>query len=176
LATLLGTPATIDPYAALIERMECADPDHAALRDALLRHADAEDVKAAVIAEIGDAPLEKLMGQSHLRVIPAVRHAGDIETARHLLEEELRKLAAQRGYTRELQVGMEENQGQADESLTWRLSQAAAAIDTSMRKEDDDTMDYEKADNGSLLNKEERSAFGSLLDAIKIDKGDDDPK
>jgi len=170
LATLVGTPAAIDPYAAQIERMECADPDHAALRDALLRHADADDVKAAIIAEIGDAALEKLMAQSHLRVIPAVRRAGDIETAGHLLDEELSKLAAQRGHVRELRDGMEENQGQADESLTWRLSQAAAAIDTSMRKDDDDSLDFEKADNGSLLNKDERSAFDRLLGGIQIDK------
>ena len=57
-----------------------------------------------------------------------------------------------------------------DESLTWRLAQAAKSIDPSVRPEQDDTADFEKAENGTMLNKDERSAFDQLLGTIKVDK------
>ncbi len=164
LATLIATPAVIEAFEAQVERMECADSDHAVLRDAILRHADANDVQAAIFDEIGSGPLEKLFSQTHVKISPSVRRAGDIEVATMCLGEELGKLAAKRGHDREVRDGMEENHGQSDESLTWRLSQAAKAIDTSVRPDSDDTADFVKVENGSMLNKDERSAFDKLLE------------
>lgn len=167
LATLIATPAVIFTFEAQVERMDCADPDHAQLRDAILRHADAEDVKAAIFDEIGAGPLEKLFSQTHVKISPAVRRAGDLEVAAMCLGEELGKLAAKRGHDRELRDGMEEMQGQVDEGLTWRLSQAAKSIDTSVRPDTDDTADFVKVENGAMLNKDERSAFDKLLENME---------
>jgi len=167
LATLIATPAVIVTFEAQVERMDCFDPDHALLRDAILRHAEAEDVKSAIFDEIGADPLEKLFSQTHVKISPAVRRAGDIEIASMCLGEELGKLAAKRGHDRELRDGMEEMYGHVDESLTWRLSQAAKSIDTSVRQETDDTADYVKVENGSMLNKDERSAFDKLLENMQ---------
>ena len=167
LATLIATPAVIVTFEPQLERMDCADPDHAMLRDAILRHAEAEDVKAAIFDQIGAGPLEKLFSQTHVKISPSVRRAGDIEVATMCLGEELGKLAAKRGHDREVRDGMEENHGQSDESLTWRLSQAARAIDTSVRSDSDDTADFIKVENGSMLNKDERSAFDKLLENME---------
>jgi len=71
---------------------------------------------------------------------------------------------------REISDGMDEMYGIADESTTWRLARAAASIDTSVRKDVDNSADFERAKNGVELNKDERSAFQSLLNALSADK------
>lgn len=167
LATLIATPSVIITFEDQIERMDCADPDHAMLRDVILRHAEADDIKEAIFQEVGAGPLEKLFSQTHVKISPAVRRAGDVEIAAMCLGEELGKLAAKRGHDRELRDGMEEMQGQVDEGLTWRLSQAAKSIDTSVRPDTDDTADFVKVENGSMLNKDERSAFDKLLENME---------
>mgnify|MGYP005988197873 FL=1 len=167
LATLIATPSVIITFEDQIERMDCADPDHAMLRDVILRHAEAEDIKEAIFQEVGAGPLEKLFSQTHVKISPAVRRAGEVEIAAMCLGEELGKLAAKRGHDRELRDGMEEMQGQVDEGLTWRLSQAAKSIDTSVRPDTDDTADFVKVENGSMLNKDERSAFDKLLENME---------
>ncbi|MEO9864955.1 MAG: DNA primase [Yoonia sp.] len=167
LATLIATPSVIITFEDQIERMDCADPDHAMLRDVILRHAEADDIKEAIFQEVGAGPLEKLFSQTHVKISPAVRRAGEVEIAAMCLGEELGKLAAKRGHDRELRDGMEEMQGQVDEGLTWRLSQAAKSIDTSVRPDTDDTADFVKVENGSMLNKDERSAFDRLLENME---------
>jgi len=77
---------------------------------------------------------------------------------------------ARRGHLREISDGMDEIYGVADESMTRRLSRAAASIDTSIRKDTDDSADFETATNGVRLSKNERSAFDSLLDGLSMDK------
>ncbi len=170
LATLLHTPAVILAFEAQVERMECRDPLHATLRNAVLRHATAENVKEAVVAEVGAQALEKLMSNPHLAITPSLRRAGDVGIAKQLLAEELGKLMARRGHMREISDGMDEMYGIADESTTWRLARAAASIDTSVRKDVDNSADFERAKNGVELNKDERSAFQSLLNALSADK------
>jgi DNA primase len=140
------------------------------MRAAILRHALAEDVMAAVQRDIGDDALVKLMSSPHLAIIPSVRRAGDVDVARQLLNEELGKLMARRGHSREIIDGMDDISGVADEGVTWRLARAAAAIDTSIRKETDDSVEFETAQNGVKISKDERSAFDNLLGGLSIDK------
>ncbi len=170
LATLVTTPEVVDAFEGQIDRMECQDPNHAALRDAILRFADQPDVRHAIEQNLGAGPLENLFSQPHLKIHPALRRAGDVEFATACLEGDFKSLFAQRSHAREVGEGMDELQGQADESLTWRLAQAAKSVDTSVREKEDDTADFEKADNGTMLNKDERSAFDALLGTIKVDK------
>lgn len=170
LATLMATPQAVEAFETQIDRMDCQDPAHAALRDAILRFAGSDDPKAKIIEAIGPGALENLLGQPHLKIHPALRRAGDLEFATNCLTTDFKRLFAQRSHSREVDEGAKENQGQADESLTWRLAQAAKAVDTSVRESTDDTADFEKADNGTMLNKDERSAFDKLLGTIKIDK------
>ena len=170
LATLIYTPDVILAFEAEIERMECRDPNHAQMRAAILKHALAEDVMAAVQRDIGDDALVKLMSNPHLAIIPSVRRAGDVDVARLLLSEELGKLMARRGHSREVSDGMDDISGLADEGVTWRLARAAASIDTSVRREADDSGDFETARNGVKLNKDERSAFENLLGGLTMDK------
>src|SRR5690606_1154121 len=82
LATLIANPQVVPDFESELERMECHVAEHLLLRAAILRHAHAEDLRAAIAAEIGAGPLEILFGQSHVAITPAVRRPGDAEIAR----------------------------------------------------------------------------------------------
>ena len=176
LATLLHTPSVIGRFEPDVERMECQDPEHAQLRAAILQNAGADNVMGAVADQIGHEVLENLMRNPHLQLTPAIRKAGDEEIAAQSLTEELRKLMSRRGHLRELSDGMDDMAGLADEGLTWRLSRAAASVDTTIRQDNDDSAEYDKGDNGALMKKAERSAFDDLVARIGLGKDDNQPK
>ena len=172
LATLLLHPDLVDQFESELERMELSTQDHNALRTALLRHAgEGDDCRAKIEAEIGVDALEKLLAASHVSLAPTVRNPGDIEIAALCVAEELAKLEARRGITREIEDAVQDLSGVADEGLTWRLGQAAEARNRAERSETEDTAEYDIADNGAALNKDERSRFDELLKKITFTKG-----
>ncbi len=130
LAIVMVHPELLGRFETQLESLELSTPEHEALRTALLRHghdaADAEALRSKIAAEAGRA-LEKVMALSHVTTAPPVRNTGDAEMAAMCLAEELAKLEARRGVRREISEAMEDIGGMADESLAWRLSQAAAA-------------------------------------------------
>ena len=173
LAAILSTPAILADFEGELERMESAEPTHRQLRDAILRHAhdEAGDLRAAVSADIGGNVLEKLFGQSHVAISPAVRRSGDVEVARMCLAEELAKLNARRSLPREIAEAVEDLSGVADEGVTWRLGQAALALDRAGRGNNEDKAEYDTGPNGAKMKRDERDAFERLLDQINFGKG-----
>lgn len=157
-------------FEAEIEQMICTDTEHRALRDIVLRHA-ADGDGSAMKEEIGPDRLEKLLEQRHVSITPAVRRAGEAEVARMCLKEEFAKLATRRGHAREIEDAVEDLSGVADEGVTWRLQQSAAAVDRAGRGDDDDRVEYETGPNGAQIKKEERNAFDRLLDQIGFGNG-----
>lgn len=171
LATLLSTPEVLVEFESDLERLECADPDHIRLRDAVLRHAhDQGEIVGSVAAEIGEQALEKLYDHRHVAISPAVRRPHDVEIARQCLTEEFAKLSARRGHARELAEASEDIAGLADEGLTWRLGEAAKAWDRADRGDNEDKAEYETGANGARMKKDERSAFDKLLEEINYGK------
>jgi DNA primase len=132
LAIGLCHPRTLERFESQFETVEMRDPGHDRLRHAMLRqlHAEAPDdgdgfrrkVAAAAAEEV-----EKLMGLAHVRIAPPVRNRSDADLAMMCLAEEFAKLEARRGAQAEIAEAMEDLGGHADEGLTWRLMQAAAA-------------------------------------------------
>ena len=173
LAAILSTPSVLADFEGELERMETAEPTHRQLRDAILRHAhDAGgDLREAVSADIGGEVLEKLFAQSHVAISPAVRRAGDAEVARLCLAEELAKLNARRSLPREIAEATEDLAGVADEGVTWRLGQAALALDRAGRGNNEDKAEYDTGANGAKMKRDERDAFEHLLDQINFGKG-----
>ncbi len=171
LATLIATPAVIRPFEAELERMDCADPAHRVLRNHILRQMASPDLRAAVVAEMGAEVIDALFAQPHVAISPGVRKAGDVKVARMCLAEELAKLNARAGHARELADAVEDMAGLADEGLTWRLSQSAAALDKAGRGTGEDKTEYDTGSNGARMKKEERSAFDALLGQIDFEKG-----
>lgn len=172
-AVILSTPSVLADFEGELERMESAEPTHRQLRDAILRHAHdgANDLREAVSADIGGDVLEKLFGQSHVAISPAVRRAGDVEVARMCLAEELAKLNARRSLPREIAEAVEDLSGVADEGVTWRLGQAALAMDRAGRGNNEDKAEYDTGANGAKMKRDERDAFERLLDQINFGKG-----
>ncbi len=171
LATLITSPHVASEFETALEQMDSGDPTHRDIQRCLLRHLGAEDLRTAVIADLGEAPLEKLMNQNHVAISPAIRRAGDDEVARFCLAEEFAKLTARRGQAREIEDAVEDLNGLPDEGLTWRLAQASAAVDRAGRGNNEDRAEYEVGENGARIKKDERSAFDNLLDQIDFAKG-----
>ncbi len=173
LATILATPAVLPEFDSELEMFDFRGADHAEMRDTIVRYSMNDDLKSAVLGAIGAAPLEKLFAQSHVAITPSVVRAGDVEIARMCLKGEFEKLKASRGRPLEVADAEQEIEGVVDEGLTWRLAQAAEAEERSRKIAGGDDANYEEADNGAKLDRDERGSFNDLLDKIGFAKGTD---
>ena len=126
LATLITHPGLIARFESAIERMDLTGEDHAAIRTILLSHMDTATLEDRLRRAV-PAALDALLARPHVQIAPPVRNRNDTELATLCLAEELAKLDARRGARREIEDAVEDLSGVADEGLTWRLSQAAAA-------------------------------------------------
>ncbi len=168
LAVAITTPQMVVEFEANLERMHCADSTLAALRDQLLRFGvdDPDGLRERIHENLGPQALENLMTLRHVAIIPCLRKPDDCEAARQTLAEEFAKLEAMRGLDAELAEAEEDLTGLADEALTWRLKQAAEARNRAVRSENEDKANFDVGENGARLDREERDAFGALLDRI----------
>ncbi|SFA70830.1 DNA primase [Poseidonocella pacifica] len=173
LATLIATPSVIVEFEDRIEDLPCVDPEHGRLREAILRRAEAdpEAFRGALVREIGPDALETLLRVNHVAITPAVRNPGNAELARMTLSEELAKMDARRGLEAEVAEAAEDLAGFADEAVTWRLGQAAQAALRTSRSESQDKAEYDIAENGTRINRDERMALDALLGQIGFTKG-----
>ncbi len=177
LAAVLAWPPLADEALADLETLDCGDPVHARIRDAILRAVatGAEDRGAAIAAEFGGDPLETLRGERDIAINPCVRVAGTPraeELARLTLREEVPKLRALRGARAELEEAEQALNELADDALAWRLRDAAHHRDLAQRNagNTEGDMDFETAPNGALVDRSERDAFAELARAIRFDK------
>ncbi|NIZ14946.1 DNA primase, partial [Phaeobacter sp. HF9A] len=168
LATAITTPTVIPEFEINLERLQCQDPDHAHLRDLVLRYGiDAPERLCDEIAmALGPDALENLLSLRHVAISPCVRKPGDLDMASLTLAEEFAKLESIAGLHAELAEAEQDLDGLADEALTWRLRQAAEARNRAIRSENEDKATYDVGENGARLNRDERDAFGALLDRI----------
>jgi DNA primase len=126
LATLIAHPDLIAKFESALERLDLIEPAHDELRGLILRHATAPDLQDQIQNAAPDG-LEELLTRPHVQSAPCVRNRTDKEMATLCLAEEFAKLTAHRGARREIEDAVEDLDSLADEGLTWRLSQAAAA-------------------------------------------------
>jgi DNA primase len=172
LASALAAPQVIAEFESGLESMRCADQSHARLRDVILRYGpDApDDLLDTIVEQLGVGALENLHSLRHVAISPCVRNPGDVDLARLTLAEELAKLETQRGLSAEISEAAEELSGVADEAVTWRLGQAAQAHNKAERSENEDKAEYDTADNGARIKRDERSTFGALVGQINFTK------
>ncbi|MEL7090315.1 MAG: DNA primase [Pseudomonadota bacterium] len=172
LAALITTPDVAEEFDSGLDAMACRDPDHARLRDLILRHAHegAEALREKIISALGPDALDNLLNARHVAIVPCVRTPGDAEMARMTVAEELAKLSAAKGLDAEIADAMQDLEGTADEGVTWRLSEAAAAASRALRAGQEDNTEYDRGDNGALVNRSERDAFADLMNRISFSK------
>ncbi len=172
LATLVAHPELVEPFESAFERVEMATEDHRRLQRLLLALAHDEggdpgvDLGARIAAEAGPDLIEKIFSLNHVKIAPALRNRDDPGLARLCLAEELAKLEATRGARREVQEAAEEIDALVDEGLTFRLSEATKARDAAARGQGEDKQLYDRADNGVLIDREEKDALDALLEKI----------
>ncbi|WP_089883139.1 DNA primase [Citreimonas salinaria] len=172
LATVLTTPEIAAEFETRLEALDCVDPDHAALRDAILRCIGNEGAMRARCEDaIGAEALETMLASRHLTIVPCLRRPGDADLARLTVAEVLAKLEAARGWRAEMAEAEEDLERHPDEALTWRLAQAAQARAHAGRLDEEDDADFEIGPNGAHVDRTERSALDSLLAQIRFDKG-----
>lgn len=172
LAALVSTPEVFSEFESQLEKLECRDTLHATILHTLLAygHDGAEVIRAEISRIAGAEALESLLSDPHVALTPPVRRPGDAEAARLCLAEELAKLRAARGLAAEIAEAEDEIRGQADEAVTWRLSQATMARNSAGQGFGEDRTEYDTGDNGARINRAEREAFDSLLEAIRFSK------
>ena len=143
LAVLAVHPTLIVEFEPGLAQLQPRLPDHASLQRALLAQigpGSDDDKRKAIAIAAGDA-LERLMVQSHVRIVPAMRSRDDRDLARSCVAEELAKLHARRAVAQEIEDAMEDLGGLPDEGLTWRLTQATAARQAAERVGIEDSLD-----------------------------------
>ncbi|TJZ89745.1 DNA primase [Paracoccus gahaiensis] len=111
-------PAMVAQVEARLERLLPQDPDRAALLHDLLTQGD---------SPAGRRGLETLRRDAHLGLTPAIIERKDDEAAVVMLLDLLDKLEVARATHHELHRAESEIQGEADEGLTWRISQITRA-------------------------------------------------
>ncbi len=172
LAILVTNPAIIAEFGPALEALSFKSTDHREIQSAILRtqNDDKSDFRGAIEVEIGTELLEKLFALSHVKIIPAVRDPGDIETAALSVAQEIAKLTTNRGAEREISEAATDLGGLADEGITWRLGQAAQARNQAIASHTEDKTEYEIGENGALVKRDERQDFDKLLNKITYQK------
>lgn len=137
-------PMVIPHAEARLEKLLPQDADRAALLHDLLTQGD---------SPAGRRGLETLRRDAHLGLTPTVIQQQEDEAAAAILDNLLNRLEAERAASHELARAESEIQGEADEGLTWRISQIARARHRAERPE---------LEASSDLN-EDRSALSAQL-------------
>ncbi|MEL7114229.1 MAG: DNA primase [Pseudomonadota bacterium] len=165
LAVLSLHPELIEAFADTLEDRTFSTPELDALRQSMLNC-------NTFTPELGGAPLERLLAQSHIRVVPAIRNKDDSELARLCISGELAKLDAKRGAEAEIREAVQDITDLSDENVTWRLAEAAEAQARATQGLVEDKTEFDTAASGARVNRSEREAFDALLKGIKYSKTD----
>ena len=174
LAALVGTPEVAEEFERGLESMTCRSSDHADIRRVVLRSlgASAGELRENIYDELGPFALENLLNANHVAIVPCIRGPGDVEKVRLTGAEELGKLNAARGLDAEIADAAEDLTGVADEDVTYRLSQAAKAVQESVRSTEESKVEFDLGANGAKMDKDERSALDALMETIRYSKDD----
>jgi len=148
LAICANHPNLIPPFESALERLSFANPDQAALRDAMLAAAHhglpdpcAPPAFHRALAEGPLRTLESVFTLAHVRIAPPVRPDAPADLARTCLSDALARLDAERGVAAEVAEAIQDMEGLVDEGLTWRLQQAAEARHRSVKSRLEDSTD-----------------------------------
>lgn len=169
LATLVTRPEMIAQFESQLDRTDFVGPGHARLRDLLLTHPDAPDLRA-LAAEHLPGLVDALMAEPHVRNAPGMTDP-DREKAEFAVAQDLFLLQAERGRRREIEEAAQDIEGVVDEGLTWRLRKANEARAEAQRGPQDKSGESVIAPNGVALDKDEIAAARRVFDSIRFEKG-----
>jgi DNA primase len=168
LAAWVKAPALVAEFQEPLESLACSDPRHRQIQTILLSQtvAPAEKMLGAIEAAFGSLELQGFLAQSHVAVVPCIQRSDDLDLTRLTLREEFAKLDARLGLAAEIEEAAEDIASLSDETLTWRLKEAASAQESATLSVHKDTAEYDLAENGARINRDERRAFEALMTQI----------
>jgi DNA primase len=140
-ALLFAHPALLPEFEEDIQRLSLPE-DLARLQRILLEAVG--DGTAPVpddLAQRGGAALERLRGEPYVSNSPLLRAGTPAQTVRKSIAADLALLSARDALRRELDEAATDIEHLADEGLTWRLRQAAAAVENAARHRPDERED-----------------------------------
>ena len=120
--------------------------------------------------KIGSEKVEKLLDSSHLRILPCLRLKGTIEMGQQTLIEELAKLNSERGLSIEVDEINSITPEEWHERDFSRLGMANNAKHRTVSTVQEDTINYEQAQNGLNVNREERLKLDEIRNGISFTK------
>jgi len=142
LALLFAHPVHLPHFEDGLYHLDPRRDDHRALLAILIEGAHQSPTPdSATLAERGGAALEALLARPHLVNSPLLRQKTNPDQVRNCLAEDFAKLAAGRAARREIAEAMSDLEHLPDEGLTWRLGQAAAAVERAGKTRLEETTD-----------------------------------
>ena len=120
--------------------------------------------------KISSDKVDKLLGLSHLKILPCLRLKGTIEMGQQTLKEELAKLNSERGLLIEVDEINNIPPEEWHERDFSRLGMANNAKQRTVSSVQEDTINYEQAQNGLNINREERLKLDEIRSGISFNK------
>lgn len=172
LAALCTHPALIEEFETALLDHSFGMPDFATLANRLAAAGPDATREGLTLEGTSCADtLERILRERHVQLSPALRPTCDPEIARLCVAEAFAKLSAKSGWQREMAEAIEDFGSAANEELTWRLGQAAEARNSAGRVTQEDRTEYDVAENGARISRDERSALDKLVSGITFGKG-----
>ena len=127
-------------------------------------------IKDQLKEKISSDKVDKLLGLSHLKILPCLRLKGTIEMGQQTLKEELAKLNSERGLLIEVDEINNIPPEEWHERDFSRLGMANNAKQRTVSSVQEDTINYEQAQNGLNINREERLKLDEIRSGISFNK------
>ena len=172
IAVLMNFPELIEIFYDELIMIDLASPDCDLILKELVKldNGTKAEIKNELMEKIGGEKVEKLLSLSHLRVLPCLRIKGTIEMGQQTLREELAKLNSERGLSAEVDEINNTPPEEWHERDFSRLGMANNAKQRTVSSVQEDTFNYEQAQNGLNINREERLKLDEIRKTISFDK------
>ena len=172
IAVLMNFPELIEIFYDELIMIDLASPDCDLILKELVKidKGTKAEIKNELMEKIGGEKVEKLLSLSHLRVLPCLRVKGTIEMGQQTLREELAKLNSERGLSVEVDEINNTPPEEWHERDFSRLGMANNAKQRTVSSVQEDTINYEQAQNGLNINREERLKLDEIRKTISFDK------
>ena len=172
IAVLMNFPELIEIFYDELIMIDLASPDCDLILKELVKldNGTKAEIKNELMEKIGGEKVEKLLSLSHLRVLPCLRVKGTIEMGQQTLREELAKLNSERGLSAEVDEINNTPPEEWHERDFSRLGMANNAKQRTVSSVQEDTINYEQAQNGLNINREERLKLDEIRKTISFDK------
>ncbi len=129
-----------------------------------------EDAETQVAETIGEKVLQMLWSENHVLVTPCMKNPENVEMTVMTVQDELQKLAIQRGLAAELEEVSRWAEHDIDDTSVWRITRAVEAKNKVLAPSLEDKATYDTAENGARINRSEKDGWDELLSKISISK------